>query len=255
MSVHNIPVEAGKTRVLHTSGKYCDRDIVVTAKGGNVDDRYAEGVEDGKQAEHDAFWDSYQQNGNRLNYEYGFTGQGWTDETFKPKYDIAPTYGGNIFSNTAITDLVQLLDAMGVRLDFSNVRDTAYIALNASLTTFPTADCRNRTHMNYIFNNCANLRSVEKVILKSDGSQAFSANSFKDLSALEEIRFEGCIGKNFEIKDSPLLSDASVQSIIDCLKDLTGATAQTLTLHATVGGNMTAEQKAAITAKNWTLVY
>jgi endonuclease I len=47
----------------------------------------------------------------------------------------------------------------------------------------------------------------------------------------------------------------SVQSIVDALKDLTGATAQTLTFHADVGGKLTDAQKATITAKNWTLVY
>ena len=34
MSEFNISIEAGKTKVLHTAGKYCDRDIVVTAEGG-----------------------------------------------------------------------------------------------------------------------------------------------------------------------------------------------------------------------------
>ena len=51
------------------------------------------------------------------------------------------------------------------------------------------------------------------------------------------------------------LSADTRQSIIDGLADLTGSTAQTLTLHATVGGKLTDEQKATITAKNWTLVY
>lgn len=55
--------------------------------------------------------------------------------------------------------------------------------------------------------------------------------------------------------DSKLLSDVSIQSIIDGLADLTGGTAQTLTLHSTVGSKLTDTQKATITAKNWTLVY
>jgi hypothetical protein len=46
-----------------------------------------------------------------------------------------------------------------------------------------------------------------------------------------------------------------MQSIIDHLKDLTGQTPQKLTFHATAGGKLTDVQKAAITAKNWTLVY
>lgn len=37
MSEHNITVEGGSSVRLKTAGKYCDRDIVVTAKGGNID--------------------------------------------------------------------------------------------------------------------------------------------------------------------------------------------------------------------------
>ena len=34
---YNIELESGKTATLHTSGKYCDRDVVVTATGGSED--------------------------------------------------------------------------------------------------------------------------------------------------------------------------------------------------------------------------
>ena len=34
---HNITVEGGKSIRLKTAGKYCDRDIVVTAEGGKED--------------------------------------------------------------------------------------------------------------------------------------------------------------------------------------------------------------------------
>lgn len=264
MSIHNISVEAGKTRVLHTAGKYCDRDIAVTAKGGNVDDRYDEGYDDGRdegygegwQAQYDAFWDAYQQNGNRVEYTSGFAGFGWNGTTFKPKYDIKPVVSSRLFDGTGITDLVTLLNDAGVVLDTSNVVSCTYIASGSEyLQTLPAMDLRKLPDLSYFIYNCQKLRSVGTITLKDDGSQGFAAYSFGNLPKLEEIRFEGTIGKNFDIKGSPLLSAASVQSIIDCLKDLTGATAQTLTLHPTVGGNMTAEQKATITAKNWTLVY
>lgn len=43
MSEHNITVEGGKSVRLPTAGKYCDRDIVITAEGGgNID-----GIPDG----------------------------------------------------------------------------------------------------------------------------------------------------------------------------------------------------------------
>lgn len=79
---------------------------------------------------------------------------------------------------------------------------------------------------------------------------------FNNTTALKDIRFvANTIKCSFNIAQCPNLSDETVQSIIDGLADLTGGTAQTLTVHATVGDKLTDEQKATITAKNWTLVY
>ena len=76
---------------------------------------------------------------------------------------------------------------------------------------------------------------------------------FAHCNALKEVRFvEGSIPVSVKFNNSPLLSAASVQSIIDGLADLTGSTTQTLTFHAAVA--VSDEQKAAVTLKNWTLV-
>ena len=93
-----------------------------------------------------------------------------------------------------------------------------------------------------------------------DCSSATTGNmfglTFNYCYALKEIRFvQNTIYLGIGFPHSSLLSAESVQSIIDGLADLTGATAQTLTLHATVGAKLTDAQKATITAKNWTLVY
>ena len=81
-------------------------------------------------------------------------------------------------------------------------------------------------------------------------------NMFMGCSNLKEVRFvANTISKSISFASSPNLSTDTIQSIVDGLADLTDGTAQTLTLHATVGGKLTDEQKATITAKNWTLVY
>lgn len=81
-------------------------------------------------------------------------------------------------------------------------------------------------------------------------------NTFQGDTALEKISVTpGSIKVNFYINTSPNLTSETIQSIIDGLADLTGTTTQTLSLHKTVGGKLTPEQKADITAKNWTLVY
>lgn len=79
---------------------------------------------------------------------------------------------------------------------------------------------------------------------------------FQGCNELQEVRFvANSIKLSISFANCSNLSTETIQSIIDGLADLTGGTAQTLTLHATVGSKLTDEQKATITAKNWELVY
>lgn len=47
---------------------------------------YVEGHTAGQISEYDRFWDSFQQNGERADYQYCFCGYAWDDANFKPKY-------------------------------------------------------------------------------------------------------------------------------------------------------------------------
>lgn len=211
-----------------------------------------EGVAIGKQLEYDRFWDAYQQNGKRTDYQTGFTGAGWTEETFKPKYDIVTNSAYMLFRGCPIKDLGEAIRNSGKKVVV------------------------NHNRLQYSFNFCPNLETVEEIEFKNPLvyiSQAFTTSpklkkiqtlpiseeattlDFTDLSALEDVSFSGVIPVNISFAKSSKLSNASIQSIIDHLKDLTGQTAKTLTFHATVGGKLTDAQKATITAKNWTLVY
>lgn len=88
-------------------------------------------------------------------------------------------------------------------------------------------DFRNITATSGMFNNCSSLKEFTPV-----------ANTIKT---------------TINFGNSSLLTDTTIQSIIDGLADLTGATAQTLTFHADVKANLSDEQIASITSKNWTL--
>lgn len=61
-----------------------------TSEGYN--NGYTTGKEDGIQSEYDRFWDAfYTIPKSKGSMELQFAGKGWTNETFKPKYDIKPT--------------------------------------------------------------------------------------------------------------------------------------------------------------------
>ena len=138
---------------------------------------------------------------------------------------------------------------------------TVFLAMFSTITrsetsediVIPRLDYRKGTNFTNMF--IYSERIVE--IGEMDISNATAvANMFNGCASLQKISFaQGCIKIAINFSSCPLLDDGSIQSIIDGLADLTGATAQTLTLHATVGNKLTDGQKAAITAKNWTLVY
>ena len=97
-------------------------------------------------------------------------------------------------------------------------------------------------------------QGLREVIGELDLSSVTSVDrAFMACTALEEVRIKaGTLSLSISFVNSPLLSDGSIQSIIDGLADLTGSETKTLTLHASIV--LTDEQKATIAAKNWTLV-
>lgn len=213
------------------------------------------GYAKGKQAEYNAFWDAFQDNGNRVGYSSAFSGAYWNNANFRPKYSIVPSsYGvSSMFESCGYEgDLAELCEQQGITIDFSNGVEFSRTFYGTKFTRIGVIDARKATRFYYVFNYSSNLKTIDKII--SAETTPYNT-AFGGLRSLEEIRFAGIIGASLAINESPLLSNASVQSIIDHLKDLTGATAQTLTFHATVGAKLTQAQKDAISAKNWTLVY
>lgn len=192
-------------------------------KSDGIEQGYNSGIEDGKQAEYDRFWDEFQRKGTRTHYAFAFAYNGWTDTNYNPKYPIDYTNNNGISSmfvwNHEVTDTKVPITANGA---------CANAFSNSGIKRIPKLIFRGATNVN---------------------------NMFLNATKLEELYCEGEITLSISFAQSNLLTNESVQSIIDCLADLTGQTAQTLTLHADVGAKLTDAQKATITAKNWTLVY
>lgn len=136
---------------------------------------------------------------------------------------------------------------------------------------------KNKISLNYAFNQCRQLIEVdlsdfcfkptgaqytfgscillEKIIGVIDLTEAIDIKGiFNGCNKIKEVRFvKETIKLSISFVSSLLLSDNSVQSIIDGLADLTGLDTQTLTFHADVKAKLTDEQITSITSKNWTL--
>lgn len=180
----------------------------------------------GIQTEYDRFWDVFQENGKRTDYQTAFRYQWWTDAIFKPKYLIQPTNAENMFQRTAITD-IRMVDLTKVTsvgsLCNSSTDGIRYVGRigNSSITTFGS-----------VFGWCYRLISVDKMIV---GENAQFANAFTDCRDLESITFEGTIGYSIAFPNSSKLNKASILSVFNALSST--KTGQSLTLHTTAVNN------------------
>lgn len=240
---------------------------------GNVEKVYEAGsdtgFEAGKQAEYDAIWDGFQQNGQRTDYDSAF--RFWTDTMFKPKYDFRPTTAIGMFQSSNIKDVAGALTGAGVALDFSacpNLRLAFYncpqLETVPIIDTTATKDDSASGTLYYLFGNDVQLRTVEKIILKQSGTQAFNG-TFSSCGELRDVRFEGVIGQNgLSLSGSPSLRKASIENIINCLSAETSGLSITLskysvnkafeTSYGSMDGTTSSEWQALIATKsNWTI--
>lgn len=159
----------------------------------------------------------------------------------------SPNIGGVIRGASGIRKLT--LD-IPTSLEYSAV----YLVYQSSVEELVLPDGIHFTSWNYFATNVKSLKSVFGRI-DARGS-ASNTNTFNGCNALVDVSFiPNTIESTITFAHSANLSAASIQSIVDGLADLTGSTAQTLTLHADVGAKLTQTQKDTIAAKNWTVTY
>lgn len=105
------------------------------------------------------------------------------------------------------------------------------------------------------FKNCTSLKSIKTLDFTNAADGAYTecfSETFAGCSALEDVEIvPESIKFSISFGNSPLLTDASIQNIIDGLATVTSQ--RTLTLHTDVKSKLTDEQKSAIASKNWKL--
>lgn len=211
--------------------------------------------EAGKKAEYDAFCREFFKDGN---WQYRFAGIGWNDKTFRPPNDIVlrPATAAYLFRLCRITDLKAILELRNATIDFSTCNTFVEAFCYSTITHIPVIDATygNTSPFSNCFAYAEKLEQIDKIILKNDGSQGFN-NTFIGCPALEEIRFDGVIGKSISFTDCKKLSYDSFADIFDHLSRT--STGQTATFSAT------AKEAAGIpddiwnntvnNLKNWTI--
>ena len=213
----------------------------------------ADGIEQGKQAEYDEFWDLYQDSGKRTSYRYMFAGNGWNNETFKPKYNIISTNCQQMFTNSYIADLKACLESCGVTLDTSKATNlTQAFAYCYKLITLPKIDLSSANNSGSTFHSSSVLKTIEELVVSE---KTMFSTMFNNCTALENMIVTGTIAQNgFNVQWSTKLSKASIESIINALSSTTSGLTVTISKTAKETAFTDDEWDSLITTKsNWTI--
>lgn len=166
----------------------------------NVPKVFASGITKGIKDQEQAFWDDYQEHGNRIDYTTAFGGTGWNNETIKPKYDIKPTSVYMMFRNSGfVGDLQAHFETLGVEIDFSRASNTQYMFSTArNITRVGVVDVTGSTNsiaLDNTFSQCNALEWIDKIVLNENTKTA--SNTFIGCSKLTHLRIEGTIKQTF----------------------------------------------------------
>lgn len=220
---------------------------------------YDKGVVDGKQAEYDAFWDAYQQYGERTNYTLAFAGGNdakelannvWNDNNFYPKYDI--TLYTSTFNRCYVTNLKQRLIDCGVKISGGSTI-WYYTFYKSKITHIPDISMIEANNIQHAFNGCTNLVSIDG--LKVTETCSFTS-AFANCTALEHVIFYGTIGSNslnLQWSDLDYESLTSIKNILADKSTDTSGTSWVVTLGSNNKAKYTETDLEEIGAKGWTI--
>jgi hypothetical protein len=205
---------------------------------------------------YDTFWDYYQKNGNRKDYQSAFSEEGWTIENLIPKYDIKPTIATAMFMNNNINNLKNCFENAGISVDFSNTSALGSLFQGSKCEVIIPIDCSSATALGGIFRNSYNVKKIElyNVPPKVD----VDTNMFTNCYALEELIITGVITRSYwNFSSATALSHDSLLNILNILEDKTEDTSGTtwkITLGSTNVGKLTEEELDIAYQKGWDVV-
>ena len=177
--------------------------------------------EAGKQDAVTTWWNTYLQNGKRINFNQAFAGQGWYPEIFKPNHNLKVGDGYAMFTgNTNNTNLIAKLDELGITLDTStSIAMGNFFYNNKFLTHAPELSFENidpKQNNASVYSGCVRLQYIEGIYLKTDGSVKFT-NWFQNCKNLTTIKkIVGSIGQDINLQWCDLDQDTVIR-IFGCL--------------------------------------
>ena len=200
----------------------------------------------------DDWWDKFQDYTNITSTADHFSGEFWTDETFKPKHDIiVKNSGTRLFNSTRITNLKRTLESRGLIIDTSACNGLTQAFQFALTKEIPFLDARSCINMSYAFSS----KHIESIHIEVSEDTPFSS-TFNDASRLAHLKIDGVIGQNgFNVQLSPLTYESLI-GILNALKDYSEDTSGTdwvVTLGSANIAKLTQEDQDIAYNKGWRL--
>ena len=180
--------------------------------------------EAGKNAEREAFWQSFTVNGTRKQYRYACFNEGWNDTSFNPPDGlIVPNDARYMFENTGITHLYKR------QVDFSKATDLRQV-FNTS-TSIRYVECFDISSSNAglgsTFGGCTNLETL--TMQTTSDKFVFASSTFTNCVNLTHLTLVGTITTNgFNVQWCEKLTKDSIYSIFNALSTTTSALSITL---------------------------
>ena len=229
-----------------------------TGFSDGVKNGFDAGYNKGQEDKYDQFWNHNQAEGTRQVYQYAYVGDGFDFGNFYPKYDIRPIgLANHMFVNWNNGDihkdsLKKRLEECGVVLDTSQATNLTQAFFSSYFTELPEINLPAGSTTTRIFGNMPYLKAIVKLVAEE---KTLFQNCFQSVPELETVLFSGVIGQNgLDLSGSPLLSQESLLSLIDCLKDYSGSSKEySVTLGSENLAKLTESQKAVATQKGWRL--
>lgn len=179
--------------------------------------------EKGKEDEVKKFWENNQNNGNRSNYSYAYSSEGWTEGNFNPQHDII-VMGSAIYmfyqNQIAGLDLRpdKFKEKYGVNIDLSKATNRQQMIAWSKVVALGTIDATSTT--NGLYYSCfgaSELKIIEKIIMPAEVDTTINVGyAFNNCNSLEEVNFEGLIAVNINFQWCPF-NKVSLENVVEHL--------------------------------------
>lgn len=207
---------------------------------------------------YDKFWETFQQNGNRTDYRFAFSGGGWNSNNFKPKYPIKlkDAYLERIFNESFFAvNLAEVFRENNVTLDFSDVTNASYLFYYCLSPRIPEVGADTITKANHMFGIAWMLVTIDKLIVAPNCDMS---SAFFRCDALENITLENEIASStWNFTGVHNLSRESIAHIIGKLSATSTGLSITFSNKSVVKafGSVDSEEWQALVASkpNWTI--